>query len=228
MTAIPIVALDFATAELALDMVEQLGDRCRFYKVGSELFTSAGPAIVRELRERGARVFLDLKYHDIPHTVARAAAAAAELGASILTVHAMGGEQMMRAAVATAGDRCDVFAVTVLTSFSADDLGAVWGREALDITWEVFLLADLARRAGVRGVVCSGREATALKNHFGDELQLLVPGVRLPGTDAGDQTRVVTPAAAARAGASYIILGRTITAAPDAAAAMDEAVASLG
>lgn len=229
-TATPIVALDFTDPGMALGMVERLGGRCRFYKVGSELFTAAGPGFVRELRERGCRVFLDLKFHDIPNTVARAAAAAAALGVSILTVHATGGEQMIRAAVANAGDRCDVFAVTVLTSLEGTELGSVWGREVahLDMVWEVTRLADLALRSGARGVVCSGREAGALHTHFGDTLQLLVPGVRLPGSEAGDQARTVTPGEAAAAGASYVILGRTVTSAPDPAVAMDQAVASLG
>ncbi|MGI8507879.1 MAG: orotidine-5'-phosphate decarboxylase [Gemmatimonadaceae bacterium] len=230
LTTTPIVALDFTDPGAALEMVERLGGRCRFYKVGSELFTAAGPGFVRELRERGCRVFLDLKFHDIPNTVGRAAAAASALGASILTVHATGGEQMIRTAVANAGDRCGVFAVTVLTSFDAPQLGAVWGREVADpdMAWEVTRLADLALRSGARGVVCSGHEAGALRTHFGDALQLLVPGVRLPGSATDDQARTVTPREAATAGASYVILGRTVTSASDPAAAMDEAVASLG
>lgn len=230
MITTPIVALDFATSEVALELVERLGDRCRFYKVGSELFTAAGPSIVRELRERGCRVFLDLKLHDIPNTVARATGAAAHLGSSILTVHAVGGEQMIRAAVANAGSHCDIFAVTVLTSLEPEAVAAAWGREGpeLDMMWEVLRLAEMARMAGARGVVCSGREAPALKSHFGDALELLVPGVRLPGSPAADQARVVTPGEAASAGAAYVILGRTVTSAPDPAAAMDEAVASLG
>lgn len=226
----PIVALDFGDAEAALNVVEQLREQCSFYKVGSELFTVAGPLIVRELRERGCRVFLDLKLHDIPNTVGRATAAAAVLGVSMLTVHATGGEEMIRAAAANAGQGCEVFAVTVLTSLSAGALSSAWGRETphMDMTWEVIRLADLARRSGARGVVCSGEEAAALRTHFGDALQLLIPGVRLPGSDAGDQARVVTPAEAARAGASYVILGRTVTSAPDPAVAMAQAVASLG
>lgn len=230
LTTTPIVALDFAEPGLALAMVQRLGERCRYYKVGSELFTAAGPDFVRQLRERGCRVFLDLKFHDIPNTVGRASAAAAALGASIVTVHATGGEQMIRAAVANAGDRCDVFAVTVLTSLESAELGSVWGREVSqpDMVWEVTRLADLALRSGARGVVCSGREAGPLRTHFGDALQLLVPGVRLPGSDTDDQARTVTPDEAARAGASYVILGRTVTSAPDPAAAMARAVASLG
>ena len=227
--AVPIVALDFADAPRALDLVERLGSRCDFYKVGSELFTAAGPEIVRELRLRGARVFLDLKLHDIPNTVARAAAVAAEIGASLLTVHATGGARMIRAAVDAAGARCQIFAVTVLTSLAPAEAGEVWGRAGLtDLEPEVLRLAALAQTAGARGVVCSGHEARALHARFGDGLALLVPGLRLPGNSAGDQTRVVTPRAAAEAGAGYLVLGRAVTAAPDPVTAFEGAVASLG
>jgi orotidine-5'-phosphate decarboxylase len=230
---IPIVALDFWMSEAALQMVDLLGNRCDFYKVGSELFTVAGPAIVRQLVARGKKVFLDLKFHDIPNTVEKAVAAAAELGASIVTVHASGGDRMMRAAVAEAGPSCEIFAVTVLTSLTRADLAAVRGGSsaedgaATDLTEEVLRMAILAANAGVAGVVCSGLEAPMLRDHFGQGLKLLVPGVRLPGDDRGDQSRVVTPAAAAQAGASYVVLGRTVTSAIDPASAMDRAVASL-
>jgi orotidine-5'-phosphate decarboxylase len=227
--ATPIVALDFWMADAALQMVDLLGERCDFYKVGSELFTVGGPAIVRQLVGRGKRVFLDLKFHDIPNTVEKAVAAAAELGASIVTVHASGGERMIKAAVANAGPDCEVFAVTILTSLTASDLAEVRGGavSAADLTPDVMRLALLAKRAGVAGVVCSGLEAPMLRDRFGATLRLLVPGVRLPGDDRDDQSRVVTPEEAARAGASYIVLGRTVTSAPDPASAMDEAVASL-
>ena len=231
--AVPIVALDFRTSDAALQMVELLGDRCGFYKVGSELFTVAGPGIVRQLTGLGKRVFLDLKFHDIPNTVQRAVAAAVELGASILTVHASGGERMIRSAVDEAGAGCEIFAVTVLTSLTRADLDAAWGAGSGepaegDLTPDVLRLAGLARRAGVAGVVCSGLEAPVISDSFGASLKLLVPGVRLPGADRGDQSRVVTPVEAARAGASYIILGRTVTSVADPAHAMDQAVASLG
>lgn len=231
--ATPIVALDFRTPEAALQMVELLGHRCGFYKVGSELFTVAGPSIVRQLAALGKRVFLDLKFHDIPNTVQRAVAAAVELGASIVTVHASGGERMIRSAVDEAGSHCEVFAVTILTSLTRADLDEAWGPGAAgsagnDLTPEVLRLADVARRAGAAGVVCSGLEAPVLRDRFGSSLKLLVPGVRLPGGDRGDQSRVVTPGEAAKAGASYIILGRTVTVAQDPVHAMDKAVASLG
>lgn len=231
--ATPIVALDFWMADAALQMVDLLGERCDFYKVGSELFTVAGPTIVRQLVARGKRVFLDLKFHDIPNTVEKAVAAAAESGASIVTVHASGGEKMMRAAVGNSGPSCEVFAVTILTSLTGADLAAVRGGGgggetcAQDLTPDVMRLAVLASNAGAAGVVCSGLEAAMLRDRFAGSLKLLVPGVRLPGDDRGDQSRVVTPAEAARAGASYIVLGRTVTSAPDPARAMDQAVASL-
>jgi orotidine-5'-phosphate decarboxylase len=216
-------------AEAAVQMVDLLEDRCDFYKVGSELFTVAGPTIVRQLVARGKKVFLDLKFHDIPNTVEKAVAAAAELGASIVTVHASGGERMIRAAVENAGPACEVFAVTILTSLTGVDLAAVRGGDQVpnDLTPDVMRLAVLGRDAGVAGVVCSGLEAAMLRERFGGSLKLLVPGVRLPGDDRGDQSRVVTPAQAAQAGASYIVLGRTVTSAEDPAAAMDQAVASL-
>lgn len=228
--ATAIVALDFWMADAALQMVDLLGDRCDFYKVGSGLFTVAGPTIVRQLIGRGKRVFLDLKFHDIPNTVEKAVAAAAELGASIVTVHASGGERMIRSAVENAGPDCEVFAVTILTSLTRADLAIVWGGEGLgdDLTPDVMRLALLAERAGVAGVVCSGLEAPMLRDRFGTALKLLIPGVRLPGADLGDQSRVVTPMAAAEAGASYVVLGRTVTSVADPARAMDEAVASLG
>jgi orotidine-5'-phosphate decarboxylase len=222
-----IVALDFPTADAALAMVDRLGDGCDFYKVGSELFVTAGAPVVAALRERGKRIFLDLKFHDIPNTVAGAVRSAVELGVSLLTVHASGGSRMVRAAVDAAGGRCDIFAVTVLTSLSDRELGAAWGRIDLQMPEEVERLAELAAGAGAAGVVCSGLEAPRLRARFGERLQLLVPGVRLPGDAAGDQTRIVTPAEAAAAGARYVILGRTVTAAPDPERALAQAVASL-
>ncbi|MDQ2890193.1 MAG: orotidine-5'-phosphate decarboxylase [Gemmatimonadota bacterium] len=227
--ATPIVALDFWMPDAAMQMVDLLGDRCDFYKVGSELFTVAGPTIVRQLIEHGKRVFLDLKLHDIPNTVEKAVAAAAALGASIVTVHASGGERMIHAAVGNAGSDCEVFAVTVLTSLTGDELGRLWGGDPRldDVSEDVMRLAVLAKHAGVAGVVCSGLEAPVLRDRLGATIKLLVPGVRLPGADRGDQSRVVSPAEAARAGASYVVLGRTVTSATDPEKAMDEAVASL-
>jgi len=215
-----IVALDFADGESALRLVSRLGESCRFYKVGSELFTAAGPAIVEALRNDGCHVFLDLKLHDIPNTVARAILRIDEMGVRITTVHASGGRAMMEAAVEAAGVSCGVFAVTVLTSLDDSALAEVSGQNAGTVSDAVLRLAALSSSCGVRGVVCSGHEASALRNRFGPTLELLVPGIRLAGDDVGDQSRVVTPAAAVAAGADYIVIGRSVTAADDPPAAM--------
>lgn len=225
---VPIVALDFGTESAALALVERLGGRCSFYKVGSELFTAAGPRVVERLRGAGHEVFLDLKLHDIPNTVAGAVRSAALAGATLVTVHASGGGAMVRAAVEAAAESgARIVCVTVLTSLDAAALAAAWGRPALDVPAEVERLAGVAAGCDVYGVVCSGLEVAALRARFGDQLAYVVPGVRLAGDAAGDQARVVTPAAAAQAGASYVVLGRTVTAAADPGAAMDRAVASL-
>lgn len=210
-----IVALDFADAEKALRLVDQLGESCRFYKVGSELFTAAGPAIVETLRNEGCHVFLDLKLHDIPNTVARAIRRIDEMGVRITTVHASGGRAMIEAAVEAAGVSCGVFAVTVLTSLDDSSLAEVIGHDAGTVTEAVLRLAALSSSCGVRGIVCSGHEASALRKRFGPTLELLVPGIRLAGDDMGDQSRVVTPSAAVAAGADYIVIGRSVTAADD-------------
>jgi orotidine-5'-phosphate decarboxylase len=220
---VPIVALDVPSLVDALRLADRLGDACDFYKVGSELFTAAGPEVVRALRARGAEVFLDLKFHDIPNTVRQAAAAAAALDVRLLTVHASGGAAMLAAAVAGAGDQCGVLAVTVLTSTDAAALAAAWGRSAVVIGDEVLRLAGSAREAGAHGIVCSGQEAAAVRARFGGALRTLVPGVRFADGASHDQARVVTPAAARSAGASYVILGRAVTAAPDPVAALARA-----
>lgn len=217
---IPIVALDVPDGTRALAMVERLGDRCRFYKVGLELFTAAGPDVVARVRATGARVFLDMKYHDIPNTVRGAVRSAASLGASLVTVHASGGRAMLEAAVEGAGDQCQVLAVSVLTSMDGAALGEVWGREGVSARAEVLRLAGLARSSGAPGLVCSGEEAAEVRAAHGDALALLVPGIRLAGGDRHDQSRVVTPAEAQARGARWIILGRAVTGADDPLAAM--------
>jgi orotidine-5'-phosphate decarboxylase len=222
-----IVALDVPTTAAALDIVDVLGDSCRFYKVGSELFTRGGPGIVRAIRERRCDVFLDLKFHDIPNTVRQAASAAANLGVRLLTVHASGGRAMLDAAVAGAGAECGVLAVTVLTSLDSSGLGEIWGRPALSVSDEVLRLAKLAESAGAHGIVCSGQEAARVRDRHANSLRTLVPGVRLEGGATHDQARVVTPRQAVEAGASYIILGRAVTAAPHPVAAMAEVNAAL-
>jgi len=230
MRATPIVALDFGSADDALALARRLGDSCRFYKVGSELFTAAGPSVVHALLEDGADVFLDLKFHDIPNTVAGSVRSAATLGVRLLTVHASGGAAMLRAAqeaASAAGGRCNLLAVTVLTSFDEAALAATWGRESVEVEREVVRLAGDAAAAGLHGVVCSGAEAAAVRATYGDRLALLVPGIRLAGGSSHDQRRVMTPAAAQAAGARYLILGRAVTAAADPRRAMTTVLAEL-
>jgi orotidine-5'-phosphate decarboxylase len=222
MRAIPIVALDVANTTAALSIVDTLGDLCRFYKVGSELFTAEGPTVISHLRDRGCDVFLDLKYHDIPNTIRGAVRSACALGVRLLTVHASGGREMLDAAVEGAAGRCGVLGVTVLTSMDSASLGEMWGRSVTDVHEEVLRLAGAARRAGLNGIVCSGEEAAEVHSRHGDMLEVLVPGVRLAGGDVQDQKRVVTPAQAVAAGASYIVIGRSVTSAPDPRAAMAE------
>ena len=231
--AIPIVALDVPSAVEAMSLARSLGDRCRFYKVGSELFTAVGPDIVRELRdEAGADVFLDLKFHDIPNTVAGAVRTAARLGVRLLTVHAAGGPAMLEAARRAADDagdaNCGVLAVTVLTSLDAEVLRRTWGRQdEVEMPHEVLRLAALAADAGLHGIVCSGAEVADVRARFGDRLAPLVPGIRLLGGDAHDQSRVMSPSAAQAAGARYLILGRAVTAAADPRAAMERVLTEL-
>lgn len=226
----PIVALDVPDEGAARALVRELGELCRFYKVGSELFSAAGPAIVKLVRDGGADVFLDLKYHDIPNTVHGAARSAAALGVRLLTVHAVGGQAMIEAAVAGARaghPGCHVLAVTVLTSMDEETLGGVWGRPVPSVEAEVLRLAGVASAAGAHGIVCSGREAGLVHARFGDRLSLLVPGVRFAGGATQDQSRVVTPRQAADAGARYVVLGRAVTAAESPRNAMSAALADL-
>jgi orotidine-5'-phosphate decarboxylase len=211
-----IVALDFPQVQPALDLASRLDPaQCRV-KVGSELFTSAGPALVEELVKRGFGVFLDLKFHDIPNTVAAACRAATGLGVWMLNVHASGGPAMLEAAreaIAVTADAPRLIAVTVLTSMSAQDLTAVGLNETPDEG--VLRLALLARNCGLDGVVCSAREAAMLRKQCGDEFLLVTPGIRPADADTNDQQRIMTPAAAIGAGADYLVIGRPITRAPD-------------
>ena len=227
MTTIPIVALDVSNASDAVRLVDLLGDRCRFYKIGSELFTAAGPDVVSRVLATGSDVFLDLKYHDIPNTVRGAVRSAALLGVRLVTVHAIGGTAMLEAAVEAGGDRVGILAVTVLTSFDDSSLGRATGRVGVVASEEVVRLAEIAAGAGAHGVVCSGAECAVLHERFDARLALLVPGIRLAGGAAHDQKRVVTPAEAAAAGARYIVLGRAVTAAPDPGAAMEAVLSEL-
>ena len=211
-----IVALDFADPAQALDFVTGLQPgRCRL-KVGKELFTRAGPGLVERITARGFDVFLDLKFHDIPNTVAGACAAAADLGVWMMNVHALGGRRMMeaaRAAVAKSGWRCHLIAVTVLTSMAENDLLEVG--LAADPQQNVARLAALAQQSGLDGVVCSPLEVAGLRASRGADFLLVTPGIRPRSAQADDQRRVMTPAEAIEQGASYLVIGRPVTAAPD-------------
>src|SRR4029077_1283230 len=221
-----IVALDVSTAAAARKIVAAVGDSAHAYKVGMQLYTAEGPALVRDLVGSGRRVFLDLKYHDIPNTVGAAVREAARLGVCMLTVHASGGGKMLRAAVDTAqAAEPDllVLAGTVLTSLRDVGLGKIGLRGV--VLDQVLRLAALALSNGCRGVVASAQQAAALREEFGHDFTIVTPGVRLAGSGPNDQARVVTPTEAISAGASHIVVGRPITEASDPAA---EARAILG
>ncbi len=211
-----IVALDFDSVEEAVDLAERLDPGLCRVKVGNELFTRGGPAMVRNLQERGFEVFLDLKYHDIPNTVAAAVRGAADLGVWMVNVHAGGGSRMMRAAseaLAGRDQRPLLIGVTVLTSMSAEDLQELGYTESPE--QRVLRLAAMAQDCGLDGVVCSAQESTALRADCGPAFTLVTPGIRLAGDDAGDQRRVVTPLDAMAAGSDYLVIGRSITRAAD-------------
>jgi len=220
-----IVALDVSTAAEARQIVAAVGDSAFTYKVGMQLYTAVGPDVVRDLISSGRRVFLDLKYHDIPNTVAGAVKEATELGVSMLTVHGSGGGRMLRAAVEAASPHpaTMVLAVTVLTSMGEEDLSKLGIRGS--VADQVMRIAALALANGCRGVVASAHEASALRTEFGDDFAIVTPGVRPAGSGHGDQVRVVTPSEAMASGASHIVVGRPITEAADPAA---EARAILG
>lgn len=214
-----IVALDVSTAAAAQRIVAAVGDSALIYKVGMQLYTAEGPRVVRDLVALGRRVFLDLKYHDIPNTVGAAVAEAAKLGVSMLTVHAAGGEKMLRAAAeaAIATPQLMLLGVTVLTSLGEDDLEKTGARGS--VKENVLRLATLALENGCRGIVTSAHEAPAVRAKLGHEFPIVTPGVRPAGSHVGDQVRVVTPAEAIAAGVSHIVVGRPITEAADPAAA---------
>jgi len=214
-----IVALDVSSAAAARKIVAAVGDSASTYKVGMQLYTAEGPQIVRELVASGRRIFLDLKYHDIPSTVASAVREAAKLGVSMLTVHASGGSKMLRAAVdaaASVNPELVVLGVTVLTSMDETDLEETGARgRILD---QVLRLAELAIRSGCQGIVTSARETAQVRSRLGHKFAIVNPGIRPTGADRGDQSRVVTPAEAIAAGATHIVVGRPITEAANPAA----------
>ena len=226
-----IVALDVSSAASAQRIVAAVGERALTYKVGMQLYTAEGPQVVRDLVSAGRQVFLDLKYHDIPHTVGAAVAEAAKLGVSMLTVHASGGSKMLRAAAeaaqaAQARPGMMLLAVTVLTSMGASDLETIGMAGSLELS--VARLAKIALGNGCQGIVTSAREASAVRAELGHEFAIVTPGVRPAGMAVGDQVRVVTPAQAIAAGASHIVVGRPITEAADPAAEAGAILAEIG
>ena len=223
-----IVALDFQYREQALEVADQLDPgKCRV-KVGKELFTREGPGVVKALHEKGFDVFLDLKFHDIPNTVARACSVAADLGVWMVNVHASGGRRMMEAAakaIAQTGTGTQLIAVTVLTSMERSDLVEV----GLDVEpiQHVQRLAALAKDCGLHGVVCSAQEAPVLKPALGGDFKLVTPGIRPQGSETGDQRRVMTPPQAVAAGVDYMVIGRPIAQAPNPRQALQDVLSSL-
>ncbi len=221
-----IVALDTGSPEAALATVGALSGAVGMFKVGMELFPRGGPELLRRIRDAGHDVFLDLKFHDIPNTVAGAVRSAVDLGVRFATVHASGGKEMLKAAAEAArGTGITILAVTVLTSMDDADLAEVgFSMGAGDA---VLRLADLAVASGVGGIVCSAKEVGIVRARVGKEVTLVTPGVRMPGDAAGDQKRVMTPAEAIRRGADYLVVGRPITKAEDPAAAARAIAAAM-
>ena len=222
-----IAALDVSTAEEALALAQAVAPAVGAFKIGKELFVAEGPDIVRRVRDTGAAVFLDLKFHDIPNTVAKAVTSAARLDVQLLTVHASGGTAMLRAAQEAAGDNGPlVLGVTVLTSMDESDLAELGIQKTP--AEQVHHLAKLATTAGLRGLVCSPQEIAPLRELLPAEVQLVTPGIRPAGSASGDQKRVMTPADAINAGADWLVIGRPIYAAENPRAAAEAIWASLG
>lgn len=217
-----IVALDYADEILAMEFVEKVSPELCRLKVGKEMFTLFGPQFVRRLVNAGFDVFLDLKFHDIPNTVAKAVAASAELGVWMVNVHASGGARMMSAArealIRYGSDAPLLIAVTVLTSMEQLELAQLGVTGSL--REHVLRLARMTRDSGLDGVVCSAQEASMLKGDLGEDFKLITPGIRPQGSDAGDQRRIMTPAEACHQGADYLVIGRPITLSVDPAATL--------
>ena len=220
-----IVALDFPDSRAALALVDRLEGAVRWFKVGLELYIAEGNYLVAELQRRGFSVFLDLKLHDIPNTVASAVRAAARLGVNMLTVHAAGGPEMLAAAAESGDTGLTLLAVTVLTSMDAAQLEATGVRGSAAA--QVERLATMAFAYGIRGFVCSPAEVAGLRRRLGSEPLLVIPGIRPEGAAIGDQRRVATPAAAMASGASYLVVGRPITRAVDPGAAARAILAQM-
>lgn len=218
-----VIALDFANAAQVLQFIAPLDPRSCRLKVGKELFTAAGPQLVEQIIARGFEVFLDLKFHDIPNTCAKALTAAADLGVWMVNVHASGGRRMMEAAreaVDKAHQQPLLIAVTVLTSMEIADLREI-GVAAATPLEQVVRLAHLAHDCGMDGLVCSAQETQQLRREFGEQFCLVTPGIRPLGAEKGDQRRVVTPKEALAMGSSYLVIGRPITQSPDPVATLE-------
>jgi len=222
-----VVAFDVPSGREALALAGRLPG-LTWAKLGHVLFAREGPAVAREFAARGFRVFLDLKWHDIPNTVAGAVAAARELGVGMATVHCLGGRAMLEAAARAAGPDLPLVGVTVLTSHDAAELESVLGRGVPDLGFEAERLARMAVQAGLRGVVASGHELGLLREALGPDPWIVVPGIRLPGEAAGAQARTIAPDEAVRRGATHLVVGRPITAAPDPVAAYRRLAEALG
>ena len=224
MTTPIVVALDYPQASTALDLSRRLSPELCRLKVGKELFSIGGPALVEQLQHLGFEVFLDLKFHDIPNTVAGAIRAVASLGVWMVNVHASGGQRMMtaaREALESSSHRPLLVAVTVLTSMTEEDLLEIGCDESVEE--HVLRLAGLAQESGLDGVVCSAMEAGTLRKIHGDDFCLVTPGIRLAGDSEADQRRVVTPVEARAMGSDYLVMGRSITGATDPLAALQRA-----
>lgn len=224
-----LVALDYANEAAALTLADQLSPQLCRLKVGKELFTRCGPELVRQLQDRGFEIFLDLKFHDIPNTVAGAVRAAADLGVWMVNVHACGGCRMLEAAAAVLADYERpplLIGVTVLTSMTDADLAELGYTETA--LQRVQRLARLAADCGLHGVVCSAQEAPLLREQHGPGFCLVTPGIRLAGDSPGDQRRVVTPANARELGSDYLVIGRSITGAPEPLVALQRVLSELG
>jgi len=220
-----IVALDVPTKKDALGLVEQLGGQISFFKIGLQLYTAEGPEIVRAVLASGAKVFLDLKLHDIPNTVANAVESAGKVGAQMLTIHLSGGPEMIRAAVSAKKGKMSILGVTVLTSATQQTLDEIGIGEQLDR--HVLRLGNLGAAAGIDGLVASPFEVSFLREQLGDKIKLIVPGVRPSWSEPGDQKRFMTPRQALEAGADYLVIGRPITKDPNPRGAVEKILAEL-
>ncbi|HMG19400.1 MAG TPA: orotidine-5'-phosphate decarboxylase [Gemmatimonadales bacterium] len=221
-----IVAFDVPSGREALGLAGRLPG-LKWAKIGPVLYGREGPSLIKEFMQRGIRVFLDLKWHDIPNIVASAVTAARELGVAMTTVHSLGGRNMLAAAAQAAGPDLAVVGVTVLTSHDAGELESVLGRGVPDVGFEAERLARAALQAGLRGVVASGQELGLLREALGADPWIVVPGIRAPGEPAGDQVRTIEPAEAVRRGATHLVVGRPITVARDPVAAYRRLVEAL-